>query len=216
MVSSNDKRRVLIYTQTLKLSNVCFNNSIRCNGLLVNVLLAWILSALNVTIKSVRWMRAKQVNETERTVLTRIINRESVMLQLLVILEIVFGVWLRGEINFIHIDLAAHAHIEVLRVIPETGLKHPRHVPTQSRLVKNTQCTKNIQLVIKSPTNRWMIVHRVLLSCTSITVVIELVSVQPGLKSSILDIPQILITLCPVINKLVEILARLRTCTKEQ
>ena len=94
MVSSNDEGRVLIYAQTLELSNICFNNSVRCNGLLVNVLLAWIISALNVAIKNVRWMRAKQMNEAERTVLTRIVNRKSVVLQLLVILEVVLGVWL--------------------------------------------------------------------------------------------------------------------------
>ena len=65
MVSGNDERRILIHSQTLELSDVGFNNSVSRDGLLVNVLLAWIFSALNVEIKRVRWMRAKQMNETE-------------------------------------------------------------------------------------------------------------------------------------------------------
>ena len=65
MVSGNDERRILIHSQTLELSDVGFNNSVSRDGLLVNVLLAWIFSALNVAIKRVRWMRAKQMNETE-------------------------------------------------------------------------------------------------------------------------------------------------------
>ena len=63
------------------------------------------------------------------------------MLQLLIILEVILGERLRRKINLVHIDWSAHTHIEILGVIPESRLKHPRHVPAERRLIENAQCT---------------------------------------------------------------------------
>ena len=61
-----------------------------------------------------------------------------------------------------------------------------------------------------------MIVNGILLRSVSVVRVVQLIRIQTCLISSILNILEVLITLCPVVDKIVEILARLRTRTKDQ
>ena len=147
MVSSHNNRGVFVETKALKFCNISIYDFPSTACLLNLIFFAWIFRALKVPIKNERTMGSHKMDKAEASCIVFIMNRQTIVLEFLIILKVIFVIALRRHINLVIRKFPHHTHVEVLGVIPEAGLKHPRHISTERRLVENAQRTKNIKLV---------------------------------------------------------------------